>query len=351
MINSYEIKIKNNEEILCIYFDFSLEFAKLKGKAKKKKINNIVKEFIKENNINFHGKKIAIIAGGLLIGTLVLNKPVQTYETNFTTNKIVSIFSPIKIDEVASQESSIITSESIIYDNIEKNEEKKNLNKENDIINNSEKEDSDSSLVTNNPKQEQLLKKEENNNEEIQIKENKTYVTIYRNDASITLELEEYITGVVGAEMPASFDKEALKAQAILSRTYALKAIQNNIRLTDSSITQNYKNNDELRNMWGSSYNDYCKKILSAVNETKGKYLAYNGALIEAVYHSTSNGTTENAQNVWGNSFPYLVSVESKYDIINPSFLKEQFLSYDELSIKLNMNININSTFEIISKT
>ena len=123
MINSYEIKIKNNEEILCIYFDFSLEFAKLKGKAKKKKINNIVKEFIKENNINFHGKKIAIIAGGLLIGTLVLNKPVQTYETNFTTNKIVSIFSPIKIDEVASQESSIITSESIIYDNIEKNED------------------------------------------------------------------------------------------------------------------------------------------------------------------------------------------------------------------------------------
>lgn len=340
MINNYEIKKENNEEILYLYFDFNLEFAKIKGKNKRKKINEIIKEYIKENKIKFNGKKVAIIAGGLLIGTLIINKPVQNQENILPQTKIVSLIDQDEIDENIEQ---------IVIDTKE----------ENISVNESEDSSIKNSTTTTktNEKKDEVKKNTSddstNSNQTLQnqIEENKTYVTLYRKNNALTIELEEYIIGVVGAEMPASFNKEALKAQAVLARTYALKSIKNNTRLTDSSSTQNYKSVDELKNMWNTSFNTYYQKIVSAVNETKGMVLTYNGDLIEAVYHSTSNGKTEDAVNVWGNSFPYLVSVESNYDNTNPSFLKDQFISYAEISNKLSMNINIDTNFEILSKT
>lgn len=340
MINNYEIKKENNEEILYLYFDFNLEFAKIKGKNKRKKINEIIKEYIKENKIKFNGKKVAIIAGGLLIGTLIINKPVQNQENILPQTKIVSLIDQDEIDENIEQ---------IVIDTKE----------ENISVNESEDSSIKNSTTTTktNEKKDEVKKNTSddstNSNQTLQnqIEENKTYVTLYRKNNALTIELEEYIIGVVGAEMPASFNKEALKAQAVLARTYALKSIKNNTRLTDSSSTQNYKSVDELKNMWNTSFNTYYQKIVSAVNETKGIVLTYKGDLIEAVYHSTSNGKTEDAVNVWGNSFPYLVSVESNYDNTNPSFLKDQFISYAEISNKLSMNINIDTNFEILSKT
>lgn len=340
MINNYEIKKENNEEILYLYFDFNLEFAKIKGKNKRKKINEIIKEYIKENKIKFNGKKVAIIAGGLLIGTLIINKPVQNQENILPQTKIVSLIDQDEIDENIEQ---------IVIDTKE----------ENISVNESEDSSIKNSTTTTktNEKKDEVKKNtsddstNSNQTSQNQIEENKTYVTLYRKNNTLTIELKEYIVGVVGAEMPASFNKEALKAQAVLARTYALKSIKNNKRLTDSSSTQNYKSVDELKNMWNTSFNTYYQKIVSAVNETKGIVLTYKGDLIEAVYHSTSNGKTEDAVNVWGNSFPYLVSVESNYDNTNPSFLKDQFISYAEISNKLSMNINIDTNFEILSKT
>lgn len=340
MINNYEIKRENNEEILYLYFDFNLEFAKIKGKNKKQKINEIIKEYIKENKIKFNGKKVAIIAGGLLIGTLIINKPVQNQENILPQTKIVSVINQDEIDDNINQ---------IVLSNKEENIKVKES--ENTSINNST-----NTTKTNEKKDEVKINTSDdstnsNQTSQNEIEENKTYITLYRKNNTLTLELEEYIVGVVGAEMPASFNKEALKAQAVLARTYALKSIKNNTRLTDSSSKQNYKSVDELRSMWNASFDTYYQKVLSAVNETKGMVLTYNGDLIEAVYHSTSNGKTEDAVNVWGNSFPYLVSVESNYDNTNPSFLKDQFISYAEISNKLSMNININTNFEILSKT
>lgn len=340
MINNYEIKKENNEEILYLYFDFNLEFAKIKGKNKRKKINEIIKEYIKENKIKFNGKKVAIIAGGLLIGTLIINKPVQNQENILPQTKIVSLIDQDEIDENIEQ---------IVIDTKE----------ENIRVNESEDSSIKNSTTTTktNEKKDEVKKNtsddstNSNQTSQNQIEENKTYVTLYRKNNTLTIELEEYIVGVVGAEMPASFNKEALKAQAVLARTYALKSIKNNTRLTDSSSTQNYKSVDELKNMWNTSFNKYYQKIVSAVNETNKMVLTYKGDLIEAVYHSTSNGKTEDAVNVWGNSFPYLVSVESNYDNTNPSFLKDQFISYAEISNKLSMNINIDTNFEILSKT
>ena len=103
--------------------------------------------------------------------------------------------------------------------------------------------------------------------------------------------------------------------------------------------------------MWGANYNKYYQKIKNAVNNTKGLYLTYDGKIIDAVYHSTSNGQTENAEYVWGTSKPYLVSVDSPYDTTNKSFNYEKFITYNDLSKKLNMDINENSVINIISKT
>ena len=76
------------------------------------------------------------------------------------------------------------------------------------------------------------------------------------------IELEEYVIGVVGAEMPALFNIEALKAQAVVSRTYALKAKSLEKTLTDSESNQSYKSKDELMNIWGNNYNNYYKIII-----------------------------------------------------------------------------------------
>ena len=93
--------------------------------------------------------------------------------------------------------------------------------------------------------------------------------------------------------------------------------------------------------MWGSSYNTYYTKVKNAVKNTEGIYLTYNNQIIEAVYHSTSNGYTEAAENVWGNEFSYLVSVESPYDSTNTSFLKEEsiFEHYSFMTDKMFLNL------------
>lgn len=183
------------------------------------------------------------------------------------------------------------------------------------------------------------------------LSQNKTYITFYNNGVLVNIELEEYVLGVVAAEMPASFHIEALKAQAILARTYALKAKKNNIILSNSSNSQNYKSNKELKRMWGKSYNTYYNKLKKAVNSTKGMYLTYNGTIIEALYHSTSNGQTEDAEFVWGNKVPYLVSVNSKYDKLNKGYKVTKTITYKELSKILGYKVTKNTSIKIISKT
>ena len=151
--------------------------------------------------------------------------------------------------------------------------------------------------------------------------------------------------------MPALFHEEALKAQSVIARTYALKAKAQNKVLTDNESTQSYKSNDELAKMWGTSYNNYHNKVKTAVLATKGEYLTYNGQYIEALYHSTSNGKTETSTNVWGNSYPYLVSVSSEYDYLNPSFESTKTFTYEELSNLLQSDINKDTLFTILGKT
>lgn len=154
--------------------------------------------------------------------------------------------------------------------------------------------------------------------------------------------MEEYLIGVVAAEMPASFNTEALKAQAIIARTYALKSIERNKLLTDTVSTQAYIDTYEMQLKWGGDYNLYYNKIKEAVNSTEGLIITYNNELIDAVYFANSNGYTEDSKEVWGNTIPYLKSVESPYDINTTRYKKNTFITYEEASNILGFNIDQN---------
>jgi len=342
MINSYEIKRINNEDVLYLYFDFDYEFANLNFKEKKEDLEKTIRKFIKDNKIAFKGTTVLLMASGVLIGNMVLNN--QKKGNSYITNEPV-IEEKISTEIVKKTNEVIVESEENIVD-VEKQDHNEII-KENKAI--SGKQTTTSIDISNS---ENIMPQENEQTSQDIPEDNKIYVTVRRSSGQIlNLELEEYVVGVVGAEMPASFHEQALMAQAVIARTYALKSQARGQTLTDNASTQSYKNSEELRGMWGSSYDTYYNKIKNAVMQTRGEYLTYNGNYIEAVYHSTSNGKTENSVNVWGNYFPYLVSVDSPYDSSNPSFQKEQFLSYQELSSKLNMEINIDTIFNILGKT
>jgi stage II sporulation protein D len=177
-------------------------------------------------------------------------------------------------------------------------------------------------------------------------------VTLYRYNGTVeTISLEDYVVGVVSSEMPAAFNSEALKAQSVLARTYALKRISQNLVLKDTTADQVYKDVNQLKAMWGADFQTYYNKIVNAVSATKGKYLAYNGNYIEAVYHSTSNGQTEDAVAVWGNSYSYLKSVDSHWDLAASSYLRETTKEFSVLSSIIGIDFNATTNIEVLSRT
>ena len=130
-------------------------------------------------------------------------------------------------------------------------------------------------------------------------------VSIYITDEEKTrsIPFEEYIVGVVASEMPDTFDTEALKAQAVASRTYALGRIRSGTQLCDTVHCQVYRDHD------------IDAKVRRAVKATAGQVLVYDGKLAsQALYFSSSAGDTENAEDVFANAYPYLVSVSSSYE-------------------------------------
>ena len=153
--------------------------------------------------------------------------------------------------------------------------------------------------------------------------------------------VDDYIFGVVAAEMPALYSDEALKAQAVAAYTYALyKSEQNSLEEYD--ITDNFHTDqafisvEKAREKWGQDANLYEEKIKNAIKSVKGKKITYNGKLILAVYHAISSGKTESALNLWGGNYDYLVSVESIGDKLSPNYLSTAQFSVDEIKTKLS---------------
>lgn len=132
------------------------------------------------------------------------------------------------------------------------------------------------------------------------------------------MDLEEYIVGVVAGEMPASFEVEALKAQAVASRTYALYKKKQNEKgeydLTDNTNTQVYISLDAMKKKWDKDFELYFERVKKAVDETKGQIIMYGGEPIESFYFAMSGGYTQDAGYVFNENRDYLKPVESKYD-------------------------------------
>lgn len=131
------------------------------------------------------------------------------------------------------------------------------------------------------------------------------------------VETQKYLVGVVAAEMPAAFEPEALKAQAVAARSYAIYCAASGRHAgadadvcTDSGCCQAWISEETMRKNWGESFEANYGKISAAVQETEGEYLVYGGAAIFAAFHSSSAGRTEDCGAIW-NSVPYLISVES----------------------------------------
>lgn len=341
--------------------DLKSEFSRRIVGNKVGNIRDYIADFIRKHDIAFKGTTIALIASGTLLRTIALD---SNSDNMYRNPILLSDISEAKIAEVI---------ENHYTDNFDYSQGVKE--KEHDIP--KLKEEVETKPAAAQSGNDQIAKRKiietvhgnefsssnfiedvatdtqvDNGDSYETETSSKIYVDVKRKNGEILhLELEDYIIGVVAAEMPAEFAEEALKAQAIIARTYALKYLEKDRTLSDTEATQSYKDENELRKMWGDKYDYYISKIAKCASATEGLVLKYRGQYIECVYHSTSNGRTENAQNVWGNYFPYLTSVDSPYDTSNKNFSFETFYSYDEISQKLSIAVDNMTDFAILERT
>ncbi len=327
MFDSYIVKNETLYIDLNINYDFG-NFKNTKTNFKKE-----LKKFLNNLKINFN--KIVLTCSGIIIGSIIL--------TNNNFNNEVSMKYVPNIDTripyIAHYDNEEKTDDNIIVNN-DVNETKKNVNNSQNISKSVEKSVNIEHANADNTSV--------NNTTNSSVSE----ITVYRSNGSvINLNMTDYLIGVVSSEMPASFNLEALKVQSVLARTYALKAKQTGKKLTDTVSTQSYIDMDQMKNKWGNSFNTYYNKIKNAVENTNGEYLSYNGNYIEALYHSTNNGKTESSLDVFGNYYPYLISVSSEYDKNASSYLRTINMPLDTISNKLGLNLNNDSVISILSYT
>ncbi|MDR2421618.1 MAG: stage II sporulation protein D [Oscillospiraceae bacterium] len=149
--------------------------------------------------------------------------------------------------------------------------------------------------------------------------DSRAVVRVKFGDEARELSMFEYLVGVVAGEMPASFEPEALRAQATAARTYALYGVFVSAPgshpeadvCSDPGCCAAFASDVSLREGWGGDYDANISKIRSAVASTDGVYITYGSEPILAAFHSSSYGSTENAEDVWLGARPYLVSVPS----------------------------------------
>lgn len=176
-------------------------------------------------------------------------------------------------------------------------------------------------------------------------KEFDTISLLHKKDNTIEeVKLDEYLYGVVSAEMPVDFELEALKAQAVVARTYTIYKIINSGGkhgeadiCDDSTCCQAWISKEDRMNRWEEGKREEnWKKIVNAVNSTQGKIITYNGEPINAFFHSNSGGKTEVPINVWGGSgYPYLQCVETSGEENYSQYASEAEFSKSELEEKI----------------
>lgn len=177
----------------------------------------------------------------------------------------------------------------------------------------------------------------------------KVNVYLHEEDRIAEMDLEEYLAGVIAAEMPAEFHIEALKAQAVAARTFAVKNMvafggAGYAEKPGADITTDFRqpqgqawlSEEKMKIRWGAAgFQKYWPKIKQAVEETRPFIVVFQGKPINAVYHSTSGEKTASAKEVWGYDFPYLRSVVCQWDKQSPRYLDVKPYSLAELDKRL----------------
>ena len=153
------------------------------------------------------------------------------------------------------------------------------------------------------------------------------FVTCARSDGSVSqIEIEEYVKGVVAGEMPLSFELEALKAQAVVARTFVYSR---NLKVSDDTSSQVYLDEAMRLERWGEQYEYYEDKLNQVIHDTKSQVLLHNNQYISALYFSSSNGKTENNEDYFdGSPVSYLRSVSSNYE---EPLIEYEIVAYDTL--------------------
>ncbi|MDD4035968.1 MAG: stage II sporulation protein D [Bacilli bacterium] len=394
MFYNYKIKKEGNKEYLYLYLSYDYEFSKellnnsKESKAKRESLKDEAIKYIKNNKIKFKGDTIKIVVGGVILFTLILGGNIN-YKPNaeaFVNRELINYVieeKPAKKEVIAvegpketiikeEEKKTEIPKETVakveqkeVIKSIEKPIPKKIITKTTPKITQpkkviekepvQEKIITPKETITENPPPKNITPPQEPVKPEPVIEEKQikgTVVTLYRSNGIVEkLALEDYIIGVVCAEMPASFNLEALKAQSVAARTYALKRIAENKKLTDTNYHQSYKDAQQMKSFWGADFNKYFTKIKGAVESTRGEYVAYNNYYIDALFHSTNNGKTEDPIYVWGGSFPYLKSVDSHWDLKASTYYREINKTFGEVSSLLGFDFNKETNIQIVSKT
>ena len=171
--------------------------------------------------------------------------------------------------------------------------------------------------------------------------ENTIKVYLHEEDKVEEIPMKDYIKGVVCAEISPLFHPEAIKAQAVIAHTYALRIQQSEQEnptkslkgadiSSDPNIHQAYFTSKEIKKRYGKNYDAYWKTISDCVDAVSDQIITYEDQPIIAAFHAISSGTTESSQNVWGQDLPYLISADSKGDTQSPHYAGKQTFSAKE---------------------
>ena len=362
----HKFEIINNKKEFVVYadypfeYEFGLDFNIYKEKVKE--VTSEIKKYVKSHLESVKDATAILVLNGVIIGTFAISQIIEPNASN-TNTKETNL-----VAEVADEGENTINNENISDTTLKEDNNQKDysIEKEENMVTNISSSSAQAvkigdlvNKVENKDKANKQNKlsdnvKNSNVNNNItkeEVKGEKTVKVKLNNNEVVTISLEEYVTGVVCSEMPALFGDEALKAQSVAARTYALKKDSVGATLVASTSDQVYKTNSELKSMWGNSFNTYYEKVKKAVMATKGEVMMYNGKYIDALYFSTSNGRTEDPIYVWNYSAPYLKSVDSKWDIGTKFFNATKTIPISELNQKLGVNINSVNDIQIKSQT
>ena len=174
----------------------------------------------------------------------------------------------------------------------------------------------------------------------------------YNQDKSdaFTMDLEDYVIGVVAGEMPASFNMEALKAQAVATRSYALYKMNanENYVLSTTISDQVYLTKEQMQEKWGDDFDYYYNRVREAVDATAGEVLTYDGDLAITYYFAISNGYTDDASTVFHEDRDYLVSVASPWDQSYQAYSSTYTLDKNTFCSKLGISCDAINVINLV---